>query len=363
MSNLFNDTTQDHNRKPDQSGVQNDHADHVTPSTDTTQSFTHSVTDDTDTNKNATIEPVQGAEVGISQFLKTEVGSPDPESNTLNTASVVQSVGHLLRNERLTRKMSVEDISRQLRISAQQVEAIENEDFDKLPGRTFVRGFVRNYAMLLQLDANAILKMLPGGESVIKRVEHTPFKIQEMTPSSRESKGGGNILQIIVILAALAGGGYFLYEKMPFWNLGEEAGDKNIVVQQGSDSDTVEMQLVLPKPSLNLSTSPGGGTQLSPNTNPSASVVTQNPINSLNTIGTLVFDFTADTRVKVTDGNDDIIFEQNNIRGTQQRVNGKRPLSVLIDKASAVELNYNDRVIDIKPYTHPTKGSANLMLE
>ena len=249
----------------------------------------------------------------------------------------------MLRNARMARNLSVDDVSRQLRISGQQVEAIEKEDFDQLPGRTFVRGFVRNYASLLQLDAHAIMKMLPGPATVVAHVEHTPFKIQEMQPSSRERKGAGSLVQIIVILSALGVVGYFLYQKLPFFQTGEETVAGTVtepIAQQDSGRGTVELQLTLP--SLNLSTPPGSATQLDTGKKPSMPA-TQTNMAGLNTIGTLILNFTGDTHVRVVDGNDDVIFEQNNQHGTQQRVSGKRPLSVVIGDAAAVELNYNDR--------------------
>ncbi len=308
--------------------------------------------------------PVADNEPEISHFLKHEVGAETRDMNTLDAASVVQSVGHMLRNARIARKMSIEDVSRQLRISAQQVEAIEKEDFDMLPGRTFVRGFVRNYANLMHLDAHAAVQMLPGaaGMTHTAQVEHTPFKIQEIALSSRENKGGGNLLQIIILLTALAAVGFFGYNQLPFWQTAEENdSDKEQIVQQGDGQTTVELKLALP--SLGLSANPAGTAQRNPGGGVSESVVTQNAMANLNTIGTLAFSVTADTHIKVIDGNENVIFDQNNVRGTQQRVSGKRPLSVTIGKASAVELHYNDRTIDISPYTHPTKGSAHLMLE
>lgn len=362
MNHLIDNADKDHEQNSMQDEEQNTHPENTGVEPDAGREEPDLGSGNTTQPEPANTEPLQDNTPGISQFLKAEVGSQSPEPDALNAASVVLGVGHMLRNERLARKMSVEDVSRQLRISAHQVDAIEKEDFDALPGRTFMRGFVRNYANLMQLDVNAVLKMLPGPATVVARVEHTPFKIQEMTPSSRESKVSGNLVQILLILVALAGVGYFLYQKLPYGNKTEEKTDvQDFLVQQESGSGTVEMQLALP--SLNLSTDKGNAVQLNPNAGTSTSVVSQNPINNLNTIGTLVFDFTADTHVRVIDGNDDIIFEQNNIRGTQQRVSGKRPLSVEIENASAVEVNYNDRVIDIKPYTHPAKGSANLMLE
>ncbi|MCP5252692.1 MAG: DUF4115 domain-containing protein [Burkholderiales bacterium] len=311
------------------------------------------------------------SEPEISHFLKNKADEETQDTHLLDTASVVQGVGHMLRHARETRNISIEEVSRQLRISAQQVEAIEKEDFDALPGRTFVRGFVRNYANLMHLDANAAVRMLPGFMATATQAAHannagqTPFKIQEMAPSSREKQGNGHFLRIIVLLIVLAAAGFFLYEKLPLWltwlATEENALETEKVMHRSDDQGTVELQLSLP--ALKLSANPAGPIRSGSGAGASESIVMQLPMASLNTVGTLFFNFTGDTHIKVIDGNDEVIFDQQNARGTQQRVSGKRPLSVSIGKASAVELNYNDRTVDINPYTHPTKGSAHLMLE
>ena len=68
-------------------------------------------------------------------------------------AETQQSAGQLLRAARLVRGMSVEDVARQLRLSVRQITALEEDDYSKLSGGTFLRGFVRNYAKLVQVDA------------------------------------------------------------------------------------------------------------------------------------------------------------------------------------------------------------------
>ena len=45
------------------------------------------------------------------------------------------------------------------------MQALEDDDYAQLPGRTFVRGFMRNYARLLHLDADALLSALPESNS------------------------------------------------------------------------------------------------------------------------------------------------------------------------------------------------------
>ncbi|MDR4518744.1 MAG: DUF4115 domain-containing protein [Nitrosomonas sp.] len=310
---------------------------------------------DSGENDNATVQKTT-VEPGpeISHFLRTEDHSASFDRDMVDSASVVHGVGHMLRNARMDKRMSVEDVSRQLRISVQQVEAIEREDFDELPGRTFVRGFVRNYANLLQLDSAAIVKLLPGPTTTVSHIEHTPFKVQEMTASSRDGKGMNSTLFTLVILLLLIVAGYFLYPKISFWQQTEQSSDSSVQLENGQAS----IELRLPLSSLKLSDETNKTASFGQN-----SLSTMGSASSMNIFGTITLNFAAQAHVRVTDGNDDVIFEQNNARGTQQRVSGKKPLSIVISDASAVEVTYNDRLIDIKPYTNAQNGSAQLMLE
>lgn len=70
------------------------------------------------------------------------------------------SVGETLRRERLKRKLDLEGISNELKISARMLAAIEDERFDKLPGGVFAKSFVRQYARLLGLDEEEIAGQL-----------------------------------------------------------------------------------------------------------------------------------------------------------------------------------------------------------
>ncbi len=62
------------------------------------------------------------------------------------------SIGETLRRERLRRNLDLDQISRELKISLRFLEAIEEEQFDRLPGGVFAKSFVRQYAHLLGLD-------------------------------------------------------------------------------------------------------------------------------------------------------------------------------------------------------------------
>ena len=62
------------------------------------------------------------------------------------------AIGETLRRERLKRNLDLQQISDELKLSRRFLEAIENEQFDRLPGGVFTRSFVRQYARLLGLD-------------------------------------------------------------------------------------------------------------------------------------------------------------------------------------------------------------------
>ena len=90
-------------------------------------------------------------------MTQDELPPPAPES-----AAAPATAGARLAAARELAGMSIDDVSRQLKLAPRQVVAIERDDHASLPGRTFVRGFVRNYARLLKLDAGDVVAALPA---------------------------------------------------------------------------------------------------------------------------------------------------------------------------------------------------------
>jgi len=89
--------------------------------------------------------------------------------------------GERLKREREIREVSLDELTKATRISARFVEALENEDWAKLPGGVFGHGFVRTIARYLGISEEALL-----GEYDLARAEHStaPFpKPEERIPS------------------------------------------------------------------------------------------------------------------------------------------------------------------------------------
>ncbi len=70
------------------------------------------------------------------------------------------SPGQALAAARAELKLSVADVSQQIKYGVKQIAAIEADDYAKLPGTTFVRGMIRSYAKLVQIDPAPLLSEL-----------------------------------------------------------------------------------------------------------------------------------------------------------------------------------------------------------
>src|SRR6516225_6280554 len=70
---------------------------------------------------------------------------------------LMASFGESLRREREMRGVTLEEIAATTKINLRFLQALEAEDFGKLPGGIFTRGFLRAYASYLGLDTEPIL--------------------------------------------------------------------------------------------------------------------------------------------------------------------------------------------------------------
>src|SRR5471032_3208058 len=91
------------------------------------------------------------------------------------------SPGRALAAARAELRLSVADVSQQIKFGVKQIAAIEADDYAKLPGTTFVRGMIRSYAKLVQLDPQPLLAELarrdiPSAVTVdLRTIEQEPF--------------------------------------------------------------------------------------------------------------------------------------------------------------------------------------------
>lgn len=78
--------------------------------------------------------------------------------------------GQLLAHARTAKEMSQADVAAKLKLTVRQVEALEAEDTGHLPGDVFLRGFVRNYARLMELDADEVIAPMDAQAAVSETI-------------------------------------------------------------------------------------------------------------------------------------------------------------------------------------------------
>lgn len=248
--------------------------------------------------------------------------------------------GLQLRVEREKKGLTVDQVASQLRLSARQVEALEADDYGSLPGNVFVRGFIRNYAKLLQIDASSLIEAveLPEETIEIPKDEGIPF------PTGR-SRTWVHYAIGFVLLAFFA---------LVFEMYRENHAVRPKAVQPvAKPAVPVPVPESVPAPASSPPPSPEPGSAPVPAPEP-ASVPASLPGASVR------LDFEEAAWAEIRDSSGRIVFSKLSPAGSEQSVSGNAPFTLTIGNARHVRLSYEGRPVDLSPYTKAEV--AHLML-
>ena len=296
----------------------------------------------------------------------------EPVAPIENPAAPIPSVGQQLAAARVARGLAVVDIAQTLKLGVRQVEALEAGDWQMLPGQTFIRGFVRNYARLIGIESAPLMAQL---DDVLEKPVSglvVPASQQGAMPPAighGHKRDRAVILAggVLVVLAALA---YFL---MP----GDLSGLRDSA-QGLLDSLARKEEPVAPTPPPAEPAFPPGATPqqiMSPQalapageeaapatvaaTTPAAVPVNAEAASTTGGPMRLVFD--KESWLEVRDRDNRLIFSQRMAAGSEQLLGGAAPLSLVIGYAPGVRLFWQGKPVDLAPHT---KGDvARLVLE
>jgi cytoskeleton protein RodZ len=116
----------------------------------------------------------------------------------------MDTFGETLRNSREKKGYSFEQVARDTNIAKKFLIALEEEDFSIFPGEPYLIGFLKNYSDYLGLDSVKIIALHRN-----MKLQEQPAPIEELL-SSEKSKFPV-VLIIILIIALVSAGGYYLY--------------------------------------------------------------------------------------------------------------------------------------------------------
>lgn len=275
-------------------------------------------------------------------------------------------VGEQLRLAREARGLQVSDIAQTLKLGPRQVEALEGSDWNALPGNTFIRGFVRNYARLIQIDPAPLMTQL---DRVLEKPVNS-LAVSEVTPTAMPHSGSvvSRRSKLVVLvgagLVALAAVAYFLMpgdlsslrestqslldslarkdEPTPAAPLDEPVFPPGSTPQQ-----VMNPQVLVPAEAP----APGAASPVSPAEEAAAAA----------TAPQMRFLFDKESWLEVRDRDNKVVFSQRLMAGTEQTLSGQGPLSLTIGYAPGVRVFWHGQAVDLAPHT---RGDvAHLVLE
>ena len=263
------------------------------------------------------------------------------------TEPVLTGVGAELKQRRQAAGLAIADVAQQLKLLPRQIESLEQERFDRLPGPTIARGMVRNYAQLLKLDPESLVgRMAPGVERASER-ERIGARHRELVPSSSPGRRStllyaGFSVVLLALVAAMA------YE----WQR-EKAAPRFVAA-------------VEPQASPAVAVAPPASEEKPPEQPPASEMPRPAPAKAETPaepkpqaaaepaaapdIHRLVLRMEEEAWLEVRDAAGRNLVSSLSPAGSERVLRGQPPFQLVIGNASHVQLTYDGEPVDLKPH-------------
>ncbi|WP_180700218.1 RodZ domain-containing protein [Pseudomonas crudilactis] len=317
--------------------------------------------------------------------------------------------GETLRQARESNGWSLAEVALKLNLTVTSLSNLEAGAFDKLPGHTFARGYIRAYAKLLGMDQTVLVQQFDqstGTDSQGSNV-HALGRIEEPVRVSH------TILRIVslLLLIAVIGGGFVWWQDQTSQRTKDltslapehvevEGADGTTQIHpidepedQAVEENQADTSTALALPQSETTAESTGAEGAAPATAPAAPAATPTapvhtpapvvatPASPAPTVpttpaptvtapvvpatpaataeatapvagdGQVQLQFSADCWAQVTDGRGKVIFSGLKHKGDSVTVSGKPPLNVRLGVARAAQVSYNGQPVDIAPFT------------
>jgi cytoskeleton protein RodZ len=114
-------------------------------------------------------------------------------------------IGASLREERMRSRIDITEIEAQTKIRAKYLRALENEEWDLLPGPTYVKTFLRTYADALGLDGRMLVEEYKLRHERLSDVDLQPISPRSARERARERKSRSRVPRLGLVALVVAG--------------------------------------------------------------------------------------------------------------------------------------------------------------
>ena len=327
--------------------------------------------------------------------------APQPEV----VVSSRSNPGETLRKARESKNLAQAEVAQQLNLTMRALTQVEAGAFDKLPGHTFARGYIRAYAKLLELDQDRLVAdfdAYTGTDSAGSSV-HALGRIEEPTHLAQSLL---RFVSVGLLLGLLAVSFFWWQEQSTrkdsdaavsraLEHVEVESADGTTEIHpldEPEDQAVADGQALIVEPASEIepelaaqtaTTAPAADTatsasQPAPVAEPAAAVVAPvaavpaapvsaalpsvtpvveapvsapAPVQAAAGQALVNIQFTANCWTQLTDANGKVLFSALKRAGESLELAGKPPLELRLGFARGAQVSYNGQAVDVAPYT------------
>jgi len=283
-----------------------------------------------------------------------------PASGRVPEPGAYVGAGGQLKAAREAAGLSLDQVAQQLKLAPRQVRALEEENFGMLPGRTFTRGFMRNYARLVNLDPDLLVAHLPDAAHAPSLepppLHSTGTTMAELPTAYAHTPSFGRwLIPLVLVAAIVAAAGYEWYRGRPASVAPPPRATQTAPAPNTPDVSTTP----LPNPVAPDSGAPatgaapatsGGlappGTAQPESPQPAAAVAANAAVDAV-----LVIRYEGPSWTEIRDSAGRMLISRLVGADSIEPFDGVPPFSIVIGNARAVTLLYRGQPVDLVPYT------------
>lgn len=255
------------------------------------------------------------------------------------------AVGEVLRQARADLGLSVDAVAQKLHLAPRQIQAIESEDYEHLPGPTYVRGYLRSYALLLGLKPEAVVAQFNRRPSAAR-----PVDLAKHAPAPQLSSQHRLIKITTLIVAALVLG------LAAIWWQGREDSPVRarrphaaaVEERLAGDAAPAEAETAVSAPAPGRAPRDAAAPEAEP---PSPAPAAETAATAV-AARPLVLHFQQDSWADVRDGQGDKLLYATVSAGRVIRLGGAPPFSIFLGNADGVRIEYQGRPFDASRFRH-----------
>jgi cytoskeleton protein RodZ len=284
--------------------------------------------------------------VQIDDSVESEIAAPAP------------TVGAVLQQARLHWGLSEKEVADQLHITMHYVKALESNNFDKLPGAVFAKGYIKSYALLLELDANELIRLYQEFTNQ-QLVDNDPL----LRMQSRRKMERNTFWVVVSVLVFVAG--FTLLWLYNNFARDDAEGDTSNAPNTAAPSLVQVSEVAVAAPTIVATTSPSIIAPIAPSQSavaaeptPTAAALAADSVavtaanNRVIEIGSAGEDrlriaFTGESWIEVSDRESNPIYRDIRVAGDVLEITGTAPFNILFGDAPFISLSLNGVEIDV----------------